>query len=92
MIVRILGEAQYEVSQEDAEALEVLDRSLATAIDGGDEAGFEEALAQMHEMVRSVGTEVSAETIVPSTLTLPHPGSSLAEVRDLLASEDTTGD
>jgi hypothetical protein len=92
MIVRILGEAQYELGAEDAAALEQLDQTLAISIENGDEAGYEATLAQMHEMVRSAGTEVSAETLVPSGLTLPHPGSSLAEVRELLASEDTTGD
>ncbi|MGH9172207.1 MAG: PspA-associated protein PspAA [Acidimicrobiales bacterium] len=92
MIVRILGEAQYDVGEADAKALEQLDHSLAAAIESGDEAGYEATLEQMHEMVRSTGTQVSAETIVPSDLTLPHPGSSLSEVRDLLASEETPGD
>lgn len=92
MIVRILGEAQYEVAASEVPALEKLDHKLSTAIDGGDEAAFDSVLSQLHEMVRTVGKKVAPETIVPSDLTLPQPGSSLSEVRELLASEDMTGD
>lgn len=92
MIVRILGEAQFEVPDGEAAALEELDHKMAGTMEGADEKGFAAVLVELIEKVRSVGTEVSAETIVPSDLTLPHPGSTLAEVRELLASEDTTGD
>jgi predicted HAD superfamily Cof-like phosphohydrolase len=92
MIVRILGESQYEVDADTATKLEQLDGALAAAIESGDEEGFASTIHKLHEMVRSAGSEVSAETIVPSDLTVPHSGASLAEVRELLASEESTGD
>jgi hypothetical protein len=38
--------------------------------------------------VRTEGKPVAADRFVPSDLTLPHEGASLAELRELLASED----
>ncbi len=92
MIVRILGEGQFDVPDSEIATLEALDEKLAGRIEAGDEAGFSDVLTEMHATVRSVGKEISADTIVPSGLTLPYAGSSLAEVRDLLASEEVVGE
>lgn len=88
MIVRIMGEGQYDIDGQGADALDTIDRQLFEAIEAGDEAAFSSALAEALETVRE-GTLVDPETIVPSDLTLPHPHSTLAEVRDLLSSDGT---
>jgi hypothetical protein len=92
MIVRILGEGQRDVPDTEIPALEALDARLAAAIEAQDEESFADVLSQLLEKVRTTGSVVSADTIVPSGLTLPYAGSSLAEVRDLLASEELAGD
>jgi len=89
VIVRILGEGQYDVPDAETAALEDLDRKLSVAIEADDEKGFEEVLAELVQKVRSSGAEVGPETIVPSSLTLPHASSSLAETKALLASEES---
>ncbi|HUZ20591.1 MAG TPA: hypothetical protein VMU75_08485 [Acidimicrobiales bacterium] len=88
MIVRILNEGQFEVDGATMDRLEALDAELAVALAGGDEEQFQRALAALQTKVRSIGRPVDATTIVPSDLTLPAPGSTLAEVQDLLASEE----
>jgi hypothetical protein len=88
MIVRILGEGQFEVQESEIGALEELDASLAAAIEAGDEEKFTTVLASLAEKVRSAGTALDAGTIVSSDLTVPHEGASIDEVRHLLASED----
>lgn len=92
MIVRILGEAQFDVPDAEIPALEELDAKLSEMIEAENEAGFVEVLTSLHDKVHAVGTEVDATTIVTSGLTLPHSGSSLAEVRELLGSEELAGD
>jgi len=89
MIVRIMGEGQYDLDGEGAEVLDRLDHQLFEAIEGGDEANFAAVLADALETVRSIGTLVDPATIVPSDLTLPHPHSTLDEVRQLLSSDDS---
>jgi hypothetical protein len=88
MIVRILGEGQFEVPDSEIGALNELDAKLAVAIDRNDGEGFSKVLATLADKVRSTGTVLDAATIVTSDLTVPHEGASLEEVRHLLASED----
>jgi hypothetical protein len=89
VIVRILGEGQYELGGDPLEELQELDSKLFHKIEAGDEVGFHEVLNRAFEKVRGNGTPVDPSTIVPSDLTLPQPDATLEEVRALLASEDT---
>ncbi|HLN06698.1 MAG TPA: hypothetical protein VK217_10500 [Acidimicrobiales bacterium] len=88
MIVRILGEGQFELREDQVAALEELDQQLVAALDSGDESRFTAALTRLVQTVRSDGTPVATDRFVPSDLTLPHESATLAEVRELLASED----
>ena len=90
MIVRILGEGQFEVPDDVLGALDKLDAELNAAMEAGEEERFGQALEALAERVRSSGKELDATTIVPSNLTVPHPGATIAEVQELLASD--TGD
>ncbi len=87
MIVRILEEGQYELPDSAMAALDKLDVDLSAAMVADDEAAFDAALNALLQAVRSTGTPLDAATIVPSELTLPHQGATLAELKDLLASE-----
>ncbi|HUY23121.1 MAG TPA: hypothetical protein VMV22_12370 [Acidimicrobiales bacterium] len=85
MIVRILGEARYDVPEADLPAIEQLDAQLVDALERGDEAEFSGTLADLIGQVRHTGTLVAADDVRTSELVVPHEGSTLAEVRDLLA-------
>jgi hypothetical protein len=87
VIVRILGEGQYELPAEELAALENLDQQLNSAIEAGDEGRFDAVLAELTAKIRQ-GRELPASTIVPSELTVPHEGSTLDELRRLLSEED----
>ncbi len=88
MIVRIMDEGQYEVSESSLARLEELDEKLNAAIAADDDSAFADTLATLINDVRSSGTPVGPEVITPSNLTLPHEGASISEVRELLNSED----
>ena len=85
MIVRIMGEGRFEVPDTELAAIERLDAALVDALDRGDDAGFAAALAELVEAVRAHGTPLAADDFRPSTLVVPHPGASLAEVQSLLS-------
>jgi hypothetical protein len=55
MIVRISGEGQYELPDDDEAQLNELDNRAVAAVDRDDEAGFRELWAQMLELVGSDG-------------------------------------
>ena len=55
MIVRISGEGQFKLPDEDAERLNELDNRAVSAVEQGDETGFKELWSQMLEIVASDG-------------------------------------
>lgn len=87
MIMRILGEGQYEITDEHLDRLNELDASLQSAADAGDETAFTTALSALLDAVRSLGTPLPDETITPSDLVLPDEDTSLTQVRALLSDE-----
>ncbi|WP_328840601.1 PspA-associated protein PspAA [Streptomyces europaeiscabiei] len=87
MIMRILGEGQYEVTDEHLNLLNELDAALQSAADAGDEAAFTTALSALLDAVRSLGTPLPDEQITPSDLVLPDADTSITQVRQMLSDE-----
>lgn len=87
MIVRILGEGQFEVDDAASDDLNVLDATLEQAVNAGDEQALRPALAALIGKVRSLGSPVAADTIKPSDLIIPRSEANLAEVRSLLTDD-----
>lgn len=88
MIVRILGDHRYELNDDgDLAAIEALDDKLGHAIEAEDATTVAATLANLIDRIRSSGTVVPADDFQPSDLVVPHEGSTLDEIRSLLASE-----
>lgn len=87
MIVRILGEGQFDVDDAHVARLNELDDALEKAIEADDEAGFAAALEALLSQVRSVGVPHDAEAIDVSDAVLPYAEATLAQVRELLADD-----
>jgi hypothetical protein len=85
MIVRILGEGQYTVPDDQRPDLEKLDDAIAEAVDGGDEDRFGEALAALTAAVRSAGVALADDAFAPSDLVVPFSDATLDETKALLA-------
>jgi hypothetical protein len=87
MIVRILGEGQFSVSDGVLDRLNDLDEAVVAAIESGDHEGFHRSLQSLLGAVRTAGTAVPADHLAPSDLVLPGSDSTLEEVRALLSEE-----
>jgi hypothetical protein len=87
MIVRILGEGQYDLSEEAIAALNDLDARIESAVESGDEDEFQATLASLLDGVRTAGAERGVDSLEPSDLILPMADASLAEVRDMLSGD-----
>lgn len=92
MIIRILGEGQYQVDGAAATEMEALDTEIDAAFEREDEVAFDAALRRLLGRVRSVGVRLPADSMTPSELILPHEGASLADVRTLLADGEPAAD
>jgi hypothetical protein len=87
VIVRILGEGQYDLSDDAVSSLNDLDAEVESAIEAGDEAVFHKALGQLLDRVRTAGVPHDAESLDPSDLILPMADATLAEVKDMLSGD-----
>jgi hypothetical protein len=82
VIVRISTEGQYELGENDVEALNELDNRAVAACETGDEEQFSQAFKEMIGFVRSNGEAVADDRLEGSDVILPPPESTLEEVRD----------
>ena len=71
MIVRISGEGQFRIPDEDGERLNELDNRAVTAVEQGDETGFRELWSQMLALVASDGNALDEDELVESDVILP---------------------
>jgi hypothetical protein len=81
MIVRISGEAQYDVADDQRERLNELDNQAVAAVEAGDEAKFNELWAQMLKLVTTECQPLGDDELVESDVILPPRDSTFAEAR-----------
>jgi hypothetical protein len=81
MIVRISGEGQFKLPDEDADRLNELDNRAVSAVEEGDEAGFKELWSQMLEIVATDGNEIGEDELVESDVILPPRDITFAEAQ-----------
>jgi PspA-Associated protein len=81
VIVRISGEGQFKLPDEDAGRLNELDNRAVSAVEQGDETGFKELWSQMLEIVASDGNALDEEELVESDVILPPRDISFDEAR-----------
>jgi len=87
MIVRIMGEGQYRLSDDTLERVNTLDNAAVTAVDSGDEDAFHEAFEEMLDAIRTGGEHLGDEEIETSDVIVPPSDTSFAE-----AAAEFTGD
>jgi hypothetical protein len=87
MIVRIMGEGQWEVSAEVVDKLNSLDAALESAVAQGDETTFRTSLDSLLGLVRDSGQIVADDELVDSDLILPPADATIEEVQGLLGDE-----
>ena len=81
MIVRISGEDQFRLPDDDVQRLNELDNRAVAAAEQGDEPGFLELWAQMLELVGRDGERLAGDELVESDVILPPRDVSFDEAR-----------
>ena len=81
MIVRIAGEGQFELPDEDLARLNELDNRAVSAVESGDETGFGELWSQMLELVEADGSRLGDDELVESQVILPPRDISFEEAK-----------
>jgi hypothetical protein len=87
MIVRILGEGQFEVADAELDRLNELDAAVEAEIDAGNEEAFLARLSELLDGVRDVGAPLADDSLEDSDLILPPSDATLEEVRQMLTDD-----
>ena len=87
MIVRISGEGQFRIPDEDGGRLNELDNRAVHAVEQGDETGFRELWSQMLELVTTNGNALPDDELVESDVILPPRDISFEEARSEFTGE-----
>ena len=87
MIIRILGEGQYEVPDEVIDDLNALDNQLLTEVEFGDGKEFGAMLGELLAGVRRLGTPLPADALVGSERVLPGEDADFDQLRELMSDE-----
>jgi hypothetical protein len=81
VIVRIAGEGQFRIPDEDQDKLNELDNATVAAVEAGDEAAFLDLWGQMLALVEADGNELADDELVESDIILPPRDISLDEAQ-----------
>jgi len=87
VIVRLLGEGQFRVDDALFARLNELDDEIARAVEAGDEQALWSGLQALAEAVRSNGSRLSDEELMPSDAVIPPEDLTLDEARELLSDD-----
>ena len=71
MIVRISGEGQFKLPDNDAERLNDLDNEAVAAVEAGNEDKFQALFDEMLSLVESDGEAIGEDELVESDVILP---------------------
>jgi len=84
MIVRILNEGQWRLSDDAVRRLNSFDDAVEQAVTADDQDQLTSALDRLLDRIRLTGTQVPDEELEDSDLILPAADSTVEEVRQLL--------
>jgi hypothetical protein len=87
VIVRVMGEGQFDVDDEVAKGLNDLDEQAERALEAGDQQRLGDLLHRMAEAVRTNGARLADADLSPSDAIIPPEDLSLEEARQLFEGE-----
>ena len=79
MIVRIMGEGQYRLSEDAVARVNELDNAAVAAVEADDEDGFHSAFEELLDAIRTGGEHLGDDEIAVSDVIVPPADTSFAE-------------
>ncbi|HEY6606805.1 MAG TPA: hypothetical protein VIZ44_10665 [Gaiellaceae bacterium] len=87
MIVRVMGDGQFEIDDEVAKGLDEIDEQAEQALEAGDQARLSELLRRMADAVRMNGARLPDADLTPSEAIIPPDDLTLDEAHELFEGE-----
>jgi hypothetical protein len=87
VIVRLMGEGQFELDEAACVRLNELDDAAGAALEADDEETFRARMRELGQAVRDQGTPLADDDLRPSDAIVPPDDLSLEEARELFSDE-----
>ena len=87
MIVRVVGQGQFEVDEGLMERLNALDRQALEALERDDEEDLDRALDEMSILVQEQGRRLADDELSSSDVVIPPSDLTLEETRKLVSEQ-----
>jgi len=87
MIIRIMTEGQYRVSDDLLDELNELDNEIVRLLESGDETKFRDVLRAFTSEIREKGTPLDPDVIMESDLIVPPDDLTLSEAARIFSGE-----
>jgi hypothetical protein len=87
VIVRLMGDRQYQIDEGVAKQLNELDDQAIAALERGDETELDSCLEAMRRTVKAQGTPLPDDHIAPSDVIVPPSDLTLEESRELFSEQ-----
>ena len=85
MIVRVVGDGQYDVGDDVRSDLNTLDERAVAALERSDEGQLDRCLEEMARLVRERGNQLPEDTLSVSEVVIPPSDLTLEETRRLFS-------
>ena len=86
MIVRLMGEGQYEIDKKHLDAVNKIDNTIVQILNTG-ETAFNAEYKKLFDYVRKNGKKIPDEIIKPSDIIIPPADITLEEARKIFKGE-----
>jgi hypothetical protein len=83
MIIRIIGQGQYQVQSSLFDDLNKIDNKIVQYVQKGNEKGYRAGLAELIGLIHREGKSVSAKEIVESDIIVPPADMTFEEAKEV---------
>lgn len=87
MIVRLMGEGQYELDKKHLDEVNKIDNDIVKIVQKGDEKVFKSEYKKLSDYVRKNGKKISDNVIKPSEIIIPPSDLTLDEAKKIFAGD-----
>ena len=87
MIVRLMGEGQYELEKKHVDEVNKIDNNIVKIVNTGNENDFRTEFKKLSDYVRKNGKKLSDDIIKPSGIIIPPSDLTLDEAKKIFAGD-----
>ena len=87
MIVRLMGEGQYELDKKHVDEVNKIDNNIVKIVNTGNETDFMSEFKKLSDYVRKNGKKIAEDVIKPSGIIIPPSDLTLDEAKKIFAGD-----